>query len=965
VLIDNGKSNAEIIVPKHASAVARLAAKELRSFLQQATGVAVSIRASRTGRVPAIFVGENEWTRAWGIDVARFPRDAFVIRRISDVIAIVGRDDPWINPRERISKGVGYVLYEQATLFGVYDFLERFLGIRFYFPGDVGTVVPKAERVVVPAMDIYEAPDFTHRKISYSHGKWFLAASPKTISRERGLNRCRWRGETRQVPNCHGLARVGYAYRMGATHPEYFSLLRGGVRNNDLSLNHSGHLCFSHPDVLSEICEDAAAYLTGKPHTYRDIRTATGRRAWDGSAARPGYFNVMPQDGLGETRWCRCATCRWYWDEGKQTELIWRYTAEIARRVQKAGIPGYITNMAYGLAREIPEIDIPGNVLVMLALQGPWKEKFPDRQQEDDRLIRDWNAKLKPRKVWLWNYAIQAGGRYPEGLPPLSTRLYASYYKRLAPHILGAYVESEVDWFLSNYLNWYVYHRVAWDASTDVEALLAEHHQKLFGSGAPPMGRFFDKVEELFVNDCLPESKDTPLGPVEAKRNAREIWEDVFSEAVFAEFDRLYDEAESLAKDEPNALRRVRWFREHFLGFMKRGREKYASRKREIEDLVLDVPRLRQSEAITLDGQLDEEAWQRGTAVGLVPLASDRDPVVKTRVRALWDAQYLYIGYECEEPRVSDMKLAVTKRDEASIWEDASVEIFLDPTASRKTYYQFMVSAKDIVTDGAWTVLGQRRRDRDWVWNAKVAVKTRIGNQGYVMELAIPIRDLAPGGVKEGTMWVANLCRNRNVRGVSKEENACQTWSPFLERGYHNIERFGRIRFVETAPVSPVIGNGSFERLDRRGHPTPWHFSIKPGDPGPDRIRLDTSTFRDGVRSLCIESRTGKTALVAQYLPKLEPNTKYLLTFFLKADRVEPMPGSRLSGLFANVWAARQFNRFMPRNGYRGTFGWTKQGIELTSPPDAGKEHTCYIRLSLREAKGTVWLDDVRLREVE
>ena len=795
-LVDNGQACAEIVVPVYSSPVVRFAAAELRTFVQAATGADLPVVSSRSGAVPCIMLGTSAWLREWGLDVATFPRDAFIIRRMADMIVIAGRDDPWMDPNRQLKVGGRALYYDQGTLFGVYDFAERFLGARFFFPGDVGTVIPKAASLAVPVMDIYEAPDFIFRKVSYGHGAWFEEGADESVKRLKGMNQLRLRGQTWAAPNCHGLARLGYLQRFGQSNPEYFSLLRGGARNNDASLKQSGHFCFSNPDVIEEIYRDAEAYLTAKPASCRGALWA-GRVAWDLSAARPGYFNIMPQDGLGQTRWCRCPACAPYWDNEKQTEYIWGYTAQIAKRLSANGIPGYITNMAYGSARAVPQVQIPENVLVMVAVTGPWNEKFPDKQKDDDQIIRDWNAKLETRKVWLWNYAIQAGGRYPDGVPPLATRHIASYYTRLAPDILGAYIESEIDYFLFNYLNWYVFHRIAWDTSTDVDALLKDHHQKLFGPGAKPMGQFFDTVETLFTHHCLPEQKDTPLGPVAIKKTFREIWEEIFTPTVFEQLESLYDEAEQLAANDRDALTRIRWFRDQYLGHMRQGQEQYLKDKRELEDLVLDIPLVPEGETVTIDGQLEEQAWKSAAAVHLVPLEAEQDPAVDTTVRTLWTPSTLYIAYEAEEPLTDRMTLATTERDDKGIWQDSSVEIFIDPTGACKSYVQLMINAKGVVTDVAWKVQGAKSRQADWEWNAKTQAVGRTGKQGYTLEIALPIADLAPEGVHEGTMWIANFCRNRCVRGLPEEENQCLTWSPFLLRGFHNVDRFGRVRFVK------------------------------------------------------------------------------------------------------------------------------------------------------------------------
>lgn len=793
-LVKDGKAVCEIVVSPD-EPVAQFAAEELQGLIERATGAKPPVVRKRTDGTPSIVLGSGQ-AEAWGVDTRLLPRDAFVIRRRADAVLIAGRDDPLSDIAKRMNTGIGLPMAQEwATLFGVYDFAERFLGARFYFPGEIGTVVPRRADWSVPAMDIYEEPDFFQRRVSYSNG-WYEKLPAKEYTNQVNLMRLRLRGSTFYIPNCHGLARFGYLERFGKTNPEYFALIRGGKRNNDTSMAMSGHLCFSNPDVVAEIAQDAEAFLTGKPASSRGVTTRRGHSVWDSNVAVPGYFNVMPQDGLGETRWCRCPKCGPYWDNGTQGELIWGYTAEVARRMQSKGVPGYITNMAYGMVRHVPKVDLPENVLVMVATAGPWNEKFPASQKGSDQLIHDWNAKLKTRKVWLWNYAIQGLGRYPGGMPTLAPRLWASYFKRLAPEIIGAFVECENDNVLFNYLNWHVFHKLAWDSSLDPEALLAEHHSALFGPAAAPMGKFFDRCERLFVDGCLPEQKDTPLGPVSASRTPSEIWEVVFDDAAMKEFDALFAEAERLAMDDADSLKRVKWFQEKFLGEIVRGRAAHIGQKREIENLVLDVPRLPEGLAVTLDGALDEAAWKAAATVSLVPNRSNEKTAMATTVRLLWTPDTVYVGYECEEPLVAGLTLDSKGRDDKGTWMDSGIELFLDTEADRQAYYQIMVSANGSVCDAAYKVLGRTERRTDFAWNCGIEAKVRIGQAGYTMEIALPTKDFG-GALPSGATWVANFCRNRCVRGLSARENQHQTWSPFLRGNFHDIEKFGRIRFVK------------------------------------------------------------------------------------------------------------------------------------------------------------------------
>ena len=111
--------------------------------------------------------------------------------------------------------------------------------------------------------------------------------------------------------------------------------------------------------------------LTGKPAAYRGVITDYGRSNWDPSGFQPGYFNIMPQDGFYE---CRCPECQKHFAKGAKdtSEFVWDFVCGTAEKLKKNNVPGYLTMMGYTPYRLIPERPIPDNVLIMVALAGPW-----------------------------------------------------------------------------------------------------------------------------------------------------------------------------------------------------------------------------------------------------------------------------------------------------------------------------------------------------------------------------------------------------------------------------------------------------------------------------------------------------------------------------------------------------------------------------------------------------------------
>ena len=139
-LAAKGKVQFELVAPDAAYPAAKEGAKEAAQLLSEAFGTRIEVKKVSSGKLPAIIIGDRELAKKAGLDLAKIDRDGFFIKTVGSNVLIIGRDDPKISPRKSGYNGGGS---ERGSLFGVYDFLERFAGIRFYFPGKLGTIIPK------------------------------------------------------------------------------------------------------------------------------------------------------------------------------------------------------------------------------------------------------------------------------------------------------------------------------------------------------------------------------------------------------------------------------------------------------------------------------------------------------------------------------------------------------------------------------------------------------------------------------------------------------------------------------------------------------------------------------------------------------------------------------------------------------------------------------------------------------
>jgi len=243
-------------------------------------------------------------------------------------------------------------------------------------------------------------------------------------------------------------------------------------------------------------------------------------------------------------------------------------TAEIANRIKAEKIPGYLTQMAYHFYSIVPNVEVPDNVLVMVASPGPWRDGKP-QQTGDDGKIKAWTEKLR-NKVAFWNYCINNskwGENYGRpGMPHTTPETIGRYYQRHKDRFYGGFLECETDHFIWGVPNIYVATKMFWNAEQNVDALLDDFYSKLFAAAAPEMKQFFKVIEKNWVENR--QEIDTPLGPQSIPLTQFTIWTKIYPPEEIRRLGTLFDRAEQKVRNDTDSLKRVRFFRERFLNVM-------------------------------------------------------------------------------------------------------------------------------------------------------------------------------------------------------------------------------------------------------------------------------------------------------------------------------------------------------------------------------------------------------------
>ena len=756
--------NVDVVLEKDAPSVTRVAAAEMTNFLSRVLGAPVPLADRIEDGRTSVILGLNDWSRAAGVDVADAPRDTFAVRAEGNRIYIAGRDDPEFDLARALRNRAGYGIFftfERATLHGVYDFLERYAGVRFYFPDDeLGTVVPRKERIAVPEGTRTVTPDFLIRDPYFGgDGKWPFESYAGTDVKT-GL-RMRHRLASTTIPCCHGSQCFRYIERFGKTRPEYLALKRDGSRWLDPKVFAPYQLCWTNPGLRETMYQDIKAYLTGQPASSR------GLPRWEVNCRFGKWVDIMPDDSF---QGCFCKDCQAAYrhvpgDRDYATEMMWGLTAEFGNRLIREGVPGNITMMAYPPYRRIPDFALPTNVYVMVAETGPWSMTDPSsvRAQYDE--IRGWARKLG-HKVWIWTYPRSTAGK---GVPSVAPHAWCAYYTALKDDILGTFAECETGRSIFNFLNYYCFSRVMWDASADVDAILDELYADLFGAAKGEMKAFFSVLEEKWTKGVVGRIVDTPLGPKMVYPDTRTLWTEVYSPALRAELDALLKSAEAKVVAGSLESRRIALMRREFYDAILAGAADY-------ENLMNGVEGLRRKAS---EGRFAISA--ASNARGVYHGAAK----VRTTVAVKRTAERLEVGFSCEEPTMDIASCPHRKNGDPETWQDNAVELQVNPSGDRRTVCHVILTSAGTVA--CHRFVAASGLPHDWSAIEGLETGTKRTADGWEARIAIPLAALP--GLKDACPM--NFCRHRVLTDGTEERIV---WSPYV-KGFVDVEHYGTMEF--------------------------------------------------------------------------------------------------------------------------------------------------------------------------
>jgi Domain of unknown function (DUF4838)/Glycosyl hydrolases family 2, sugar binding domain len=466
VVVDNGKSEYKIVIPTNPDKTFSFAAESLQKYLLKTTGARLEI-ASAPYKGKQIELGLYDYQKN---------NDTFELKGSKNKISIKGR-------------------CKRAVLYGVYDFLEKACGIRFFAPMATHEIIPKLDKLVLKPFYDLNSPSMTYRRTNYCSYRnttmkrryevadWgFKNRFNNEGSRlHKGTKKIAYyakkreefyqkRGDVYRIAYFwgHNYQRLVNPKKYFKTHPEYFCW---NAKTGKYQWKYS-QICTTNPDVVKVIADFAEDYF--KQYPKRNI------------------FPLFPEDG--SRLWCQCKECSklnapgiGYSFDHMADRAIYLVNA-LDKELKRRNINNKrITFSAYQPTKLPPiKLKLTPNSLVSYCIYTDGTEDFTKAVSElpMSSEIEMWAKKTKGG-LGIYNYAYM--GFFYQFTSDANIVKNYRYYNSLG--VKGSIPETFEGWGFDDYLM-YLATRLAWNPWIDTDAFRRDYFAKIYGPAAKMMGEF-------------------------------------------------------------------------------------------------------------------------------------------------------------------------------------------------------------------------------------------------------------------------------------------------------------------------------------------------------------------------------------------------------------------------------------------------------------------------------------------
>ncbi|MGH7477712.1 MAG: DUF5916 domain-containing protein [Longimicrobiales bacterium] len=217
---------------------------------------------------------------------------------------------------------------------------------------------------------------------------------------------------------------------------------------------------------------------------------------------------------------------------------------------------------------------------------------------------------------------------------------------------------------------------------------------------------------------------------------------------------------------------------------------------------TMSAVRLDATQPITIDGRIDEAAWQTAQPTdGFIQVSPEMGEPShqRTEVRMLYDDQAIYVAARLYDTAPDSVVARLGRRDDMvySDWFHVAFDSYHD----HRTAFAFGVNAAGMKQD----LFLYNDTNDDVGWEAVWEAAATIDGQGWVAELRIPFSQLRYNAAPGPTTWGVNFRRGIARYGEESFWTAVNPSEPKLVSIFgdlHGLEDLGTPRRIELQPYA-------------------------------------------------------------------------------------------------------------------------------------------------------------------
>lgn len=484
-LVRNGHSAYRIALSGKASEIDKKAAGELQKYLNEISGVSLPIiTAPDHSGDSLIWVGSAGHVQDFParLDWENFEDAGFCIRTEGTNLIIAG----------------GKV---KGSLYGVYSFLEKYLGCRKFSP--TVEVIPKRKTITLHPIDDTQVPALkSRRELFYEPGyaDWLKLES---YTDNWGLF-------------VHTFSTLVPPEEYFKDHPEYFSKGPSG-RVPD------AQLCLTNPDVLTIVIKALKKRIQENPESQ--------------------FWSVSQNDTFGP---CECDECKKINDEeGSPSGSLLAFINKVADEFPDKTI----STLAYEYSRAAPKHIKPRkNVNIMLCSIECNRSRSIEADTGSRSFVKDvvdWTNLTS--NIFLWDYVVQFSN-YVSPFP--NFRVLQPNIRFFVKHGITSVFEEGNSALEGEFveLRSYLIAKLLWNPDLNVDSVINDFLKGYYGKAAPYLRRYIDTMHDAL--ELSGENLSIYGSPLPSKTG-------YLSPKFMKKYVQLFDQAEAAVRHEPVILERV------------------------------------------------------------------------------------------------------------------------------------------------------------------------------------------------------------------------------------------------------------------------------------------------------------------------------------------------------------------------------------------------------------------------